>query len=380
MSRKRNIINACPEHIDPRKLPARCYFDKSGNGHWYTTFKVDGKPRRKKIAGPKATMADLYKAMELHVGGDIDNLIWLGKKFRESVQYKQISKASQKDWDYCAKVIENHPSKQPGLTMGKGALSAWSPPVSQKLIDQIAEVNGPSAAAHCARYLKRLSGWGVNRGYLQKEIIGKVEMPKERKQRRLPESELTGKLISFAQERGSLQPHVKGSCSPFIWKALVISHQCRLRGVEVFSLTDDKVLDEGLHCVRAKGSNENITRWSPDLQNAIKSAQDARNAIWSKRRMPVPMKPEDRLIMVNESGLKIKSSAWQKAWRRFMDQAIEAGLITKEQHFGLHDLKRRGVTDTKGTKQDKMQASGHKSIAMLDVYDRSIAVVDAAGE
>lgn len=96
--------------------------------------------------------------------------------------------------------------------------------------------------------------------------------------------------------------------------------------------------------------------------------------------MPVPMKPEDRLIMVNESGLKIKSSAWQKAWRRFMDQAIEAGLITKEQHFGLHDLKRRGVTDTKGTKQDKMQASGHKSQSMLDVYDFSIPTVDAAGE
>jgi hypothetical protein len=42
-----------------------------------------------------------------------------------------------------------------------------------------------------------------------------------------------------------------------------------------------------------------------------------------------------------------------------MPRAIEAKVITEEQRFTPHGLKHRGVTDTKGTKADKRQASGH---------------------
>lgn len=48
--------------------------------------------------------------------------------------------------------------------------------------------------------------------------------------------------------------------------------------------------------------------------------------------------------------------------------------------FGIHDLKRRGATDTKGTKADKKDATGHKSDAMLEVYDHSVPVVPATGD
>lgn len=58
--------------------------------------------------------------------------------------------------------------------------------------------------------------------------------------------------------------------------------------------------------------------------------------------------------------------------------AIETEVITAEQRFALHDPKRRGITDTAGTRADKQQASGHRSAAMLDVYDLSVAVVDPA--
>lgn len=42
------------------------------------------------------------------------------------------------------------------------------------------------------------------------------------------------------------------------------------------------------------------------------------------------------------------------------------------------DLKHRGVTDTKGNRGDKQQASGHKTEQMLDVYDHEVPLVDAA--
>lgn len=47
------------------------------------------------------------------------------------------------------------------------------------------------------------------------------------------------------------------------------------------------------------------------------------------------------------------------------------------EHFTFHDLKRKGVTDTKGNKQE---ASGHRNAAMLNIYDVKPIIVRAAGE
>jgi hypothetical protein len=58
-----------------------------------------------------------------------------------------------------------------------------------------------------------------------------------------------------------------------------------------------------------------------------------------------------------------------------MAMAIKAGVITKAQRFGLRDLKRKGITDTPGTRADKQQTSGHRSECMMDVYDMSVAIV-----
>jgi hypothetical protein len=44
----------------------------------------------------------------------------------------------------------------------------------------------------------------------------------------------------------------------------------------------------------------------------------------------------------------------------------------------LHGLKHRGITDTVGRRAEKKAASGHKSDAMLDLYDHEVAVVEPA--
>jgi hypothetical protein len=51
---------------------------------------------------------------------------------------------------------------------------------------------------------------------------------------------------------------------------------------------------------------------------------------------------------------------------------------TREQRFTLHGLKHRGITDTKGKKAEKKEASGLKTDAMLDLYDHEVAVVEPA--
>jgi len=36
-----------------------------------------------------------------------------------------------------------------------------------------------------------------------------------------------------------------------------------------------------------------------------------------------------------------------------MIAAVAAGMITQDERFGMHDLKRRGITDTQGNRHDK---------------------------
>jgi hypothetical protein len=75
---------------------------------------------------------------------------------------------------------------------------------------------------------------------------------------------------------------------------------------------------------------------------------------------------------VNESGDPLSQSGWQTVWRRFTQLAIKEGVISKNENFGLHDMKRRGVTDTTGTKADKLDATGLGNFSILKVYDKSI--------
>ena len=65
-------------------------------------------------------------------------------------------------------------------------------------------------------------------------------------------------------------------------------------------------------------------------------------------------------------------------WQYFITSAIEAGVISPEQRFTLHGLKHRGITDTVGKKAEKKEASGHRSDAMLELYDHEVAVVEPA--
>ena len=63
-----------------------------------------------------------------------------------------------------------------------------------------------------------------------------------------------------------------------------------------------------------------------------------------------------------------------------MDRAIENGIIEEHERFTLHGMKHKGVTDTKGTLQDKQRASGHKSQSMAAHYDHELAEVAPAAE
>ncbi len=157
-----------------------------------------------------------------------------------------------------------------------------------------------------------------------------------------------------------------------------IGYLCRLRGIETITLTDAHELAEGIMTNRRKGSRDNIVRWTPRLRAAWEGAKAYRAKVWASKSTVVPIRPDRRYIIVASHGGALRKSSLDTAWQRFITSAIEDGTIMAEQRFGLHDLKRRGITDTVGNRADKQEASGHRDGAMMDVYDLSLPLVNAS--
>lgn len=378
--RKRKHNPAIPAHIDQAAIPAAVYFDQRGAGVWYTLYTDEtDTQRRTNLAPASVTLSELHKIMEDRGGIDRDSLRYLCEQFHESPQLKRLSLKTQADYRYCRDVLLPIPTKL-GKPLGELVARKFTPALIQRIIDRIAEDGTPSKAAHVLRYLRRVMQWGRNRGYLDSNPAQGIEAPVERRQRRLPDRHIMTMLIERARERGQLKRGQPGACPAYLWCVMEIGYLCRLRGIETVTLSDANELEMGVLTNRRKGSRDNIVRWSPRLRTAWNAAKTMRDEIWAKRSFPVPPSPAQRHLIVASHGGTLQKSSLDTAWQRFITEAIKEGVVASEQRFGLHDLKRRGITDTLGTRADKQEASGHRDESMMDVYDLSLPVVSPSAD
>ncbi|MNI82211.1 hypothetical protein D3C73_1389000 [compost metagenome] len=72
-----------------------------------------------------------------------------------------------------------------------------------------------------------------------------------------------------------------------------------------------------------------------------------------------------------EHGEPLQKTSLDSTWQRFIQLAISAGIILVEERFSLHDLKRKGGTDTVGNRAERQDALGVTD-AMMKVYDKSV--------
>lgn len=376
---RRRYNPAIPRHIDQAKLPKGVYYDPRGRGRWFTQYRNEaGTLKGVTIADSKATLSELHRIMEQRQGIDRDTLRYLADQFHQSAQYKNLEPKTRKDYDYCRDLALTMPTKL-GKPLGDLATRHFKPALVQRIVDKIAAEGTPAKANHLLRYLRRLFRWGINRGYCDSNPAQGVESAKERRLRRLPELDTIERLTAFARKRGQRSRGEKGACAPYLWIVMELAYICRLRGIEIVTLTDANAITEGVMTNRRKGSRDNIVRWYPRLRTAWQEATELRTRIWRARMTAVPADPARRSLIVAADGGELRKSSLDTAWQRLIKMAIEEEVITKEERFGLHDLKRRGITDTQGTRHDKQEASGHRSAAMLDVYDLSTPIVPWPG-
>ncbi|KPY57621.1 tyrosine recombinase XerC [Pseudomonas amygdali] len=378
--RKRQHNPNIPKYIDQTAIPRDVYFDHRGSGRWYTLyFNEAGRRQRTNLCPANVTLSELHRLVEERSGVDRDSLQYLCDEFHSSQQFKELSKGTQDDYCYSRDVLLAYPTKL-GKPLGELAVKKFTPAMVQRIIDKIAQAGTPSKAAHGLRYLRRLMQWGRNRGFVTDNPAKGIEAPKERKQRRLPDSTVMVDLIKFAHQQGQLKRGEKGACSPYLWYAMEIGYLCRLRGIETITLTDQNELDEGVLTNRRKGSRDNIVRWTPRLRAAWDAAKAVRTDTWQRLKKPVPFRADQRFLIVSASGGQLSKSGLDTAFQRLIVQAIDKGVLTEAQRFGMHDFKRKGITDTAGTRADKQQASGHKDESMMDVYDLSLPVVNPSAD
>lgn len=379
-ARKRKHNPHIPAHIDQAALPAAVYFDHRKGQVWYTLhYDETGKQRRRNIAPADVSLAELHQIMDETFNVDRGTLRYVCGQFHESDRYKKLSPKTHDDYCYSRDVLLNLPTKL-GKPLGDLAVRKFTSALVQRIVDRLADEGTPSKAAHALRYLRRVLQWGRNRGFLEVNPALGIEAPVERKQRRLPNHQVMDTLIDRAIARGLLIRGEKGGCPEYLGYVMELAYLCRLRGIEVVTLTDANELESGILTNRRKGSRDNIVRWTPRLRKAWDNAKAYRAKVWSKRKTAIPIAPSRRNIIVASHGGPLRKSSLDTAWQRFITLALADEIITPEQRFALHDLKRRGITDTAGTRADKQEASGHRDPKMMDVYDHSIPTVSPSAD
>lgn len=372
IGRPRKFDPSIPAHIDQRRIPKGAYWD-ARDRVWYT------KPHNKRanIANAKATLADLHRELERLGAEKVRTIGVVLDRFHESKDFAGLSAGTQKNYEQMRKTVRTYQTSHGALSdMAMADVKTW---MLQLVLDDIAK-EYPTKANHVARYLGRVFAWGVQRNACTHNPARGLAHAKERRRHRMPTSTALDRVVAFVRERAALKAHTLGSLSTWLPYLVDIAYICRLRGIEVLTLTDDQILDEGLRTNRRKGSRDNIVKWSPRLRAIVDAALATRRATWARKKMPVPMRADQRSIIVSERGTPLTRSGLDSAWARLVEAAIEAGVITEAEVFTPHGLKHRGITDTRGTRGTKQQASGHKTEHMLDVYDHEVPIVEPAGE
>jgi len=380
MPRPRKHNPSIPSHIDQACLPTGIYWDRSGKGRWY----VLEHPRKAvTVAGPRAMLSELHAIMEARAGTALRGTVgFVLERFHDSTEFNALADGTKKGYDHQHRLVKQYRTNL-GSTLDTLLVARLTPASIQRIIEAIAsgkpgQPGHPTKANHLLRYLRRTFAWGVRMGHCASNPAAGVKQARERKQFRMPTPEAFAAVRNFAAERGNRVAHSAGSVAPYLAPVMTIAYHCRLRGIEVVTLTDAHATPDGIRSNRRKGSRDNVTAWSPELRAAWTALVELRRQAIERHALATQVRPEDRFLIVSEAGKRLSKSSLDSAWQRLMALVLKgddkgAPVLHEDDYFTLHGLKHRGITDS----EDK-GSGGHRSEQMRQRYDHSLPVVQPA--
>tara|TARA_R100001369_G_scaffold92491_1_gene137885 strand:- start:111 stop:1262 length:1152 start_codon:yes stop_codon:yes gene_type:complete len=377
LGRPRKQNSKIPAHINTTDLPEGLTYDNERLRWRFNYTDSLGKRHDKRVGSQTSTLTQILNNITKLNIEKPNTFNWLVNEYLKDARFLDLKPATQKNYLACYTLIKKQSIKQ--KSVATLLLKDWTSGLCQQINTQIARKNGPSMANHCHSFLSLVFTYGKNYDYLKVNHATGVYKAKCRPVQQWVNDDVYNRVLSYAKQRGSITPKTKGSSPHYLWVMMEVSYLCRLRGVETRTLTEDKLLENGLQCDRRKGSKGNITVYNDRLLFALNSSITRRDQIWKKQNHVIPKRAEDKLIIVNNAGEAISLDSFHSSWQKFIAFAIIDEIITADERFSLHDLKRKGISDTTGTGSDKKDASGHRSDSMMQVYDKSVPVVLPAG-
>jgi len=354
--RKRHTKNT-PSHIDTSKLPTGVWYKNTGTGSWQLTQRDQYNRRHNiRLCGPTATLPEIWSAYENNQKTTTATFLSLSQEYQKTLMFRDLSPLTQKDYLYCHQAVCNR--KTSNGKLGELPLKNWTRGLIRKYRDKRGE-ESKSRANKELSYIKLLFNWALEYEKIKENPATGISKLKVPPRQHYAEDKDYYYLLAIA----------KTSAYDYMPHAMELAYLCRMRLIEVLDFTDANETQDGLVINRRKNSRTNITQWEPRLQKIWDELKKRRNQILTDRKQPHPISPDKRHLFISQrTGNKLTRNAIETAMTRLKaaakEKAKNEGIEFKE--FTFHDLKRKGISDTEG---DKLKASGHRSAAMLNIYD-----------
>jgi integrase len=319
----------CNEH-----LPRHVYRKRTGY-----IYRRDGKDTYLCKQSDPASV--LWAAVErLERGEQEETLRWMLGLYTESNKFKLLADRTRKAYHEYAVTIAGFKTAS-GAKFGDARLDQISPISIRGYLDKYP---APIAANRHIQFLKAAWNWAAQRHVIPDNPCIGVDLNAQPPRDRYVTPEEFAAFKSKAPDQVQL--------------FMELAYLCRARWSEVASLRASDETPDGLRLTRSKGSEGEITAWSPRLR-AVVNACKAHNA-----DAPTPI--TGTYLIHDKRGRRIKQNAFQTAWGRLQRKWEESG----GERFTFHDLKSAGYSD------QREQWAGHKSDRMHKVYSRKLRIVE----
>lgn len=320
------------------KLPK--YVRLSKSRYVYRPYNAElKKPGKEVVLCPgNATLATVWARYEQLVTPQIHSLSSLVSQYLESASFYALAPSTRDGYEKYANTIITTPLSGGGI-FGDIEIFVITPGTVRKYLDK--RHSAPFLANREVQFLNAVFSWAFERDMVKSNPCKGVRKYSEPPRQRYVTDDEYKAVYDLAH------PHIQA--------CMELAYLCRLRKIEILSMTRGQKLEEGLEAVRVKGSRTNIVRWSPRLRAAVN---------WCEPPMA------SNYVIYNRHGKQYTSSAFDNAWKRLMKKTVEEKGIKP---FRFHDLKAKAISDDEG---DKQKGSGHRTSAMVARYDRKTQKVD----
>lgn len=319
---------------DPRMewLPSRVYLTDYGY-HFHP--KAGGKVR---IAPPDASKSAVLRAYEEYVQEhDSTTFAALADKFLASDQFKDRQARTQKDYMTMTNTLKK--------VFGRVHVDDIEPIHIRQFMDIKGQKAKVSANRHKA-VLSAIFSWGYERGLVKSNPVKGVRAFTEKARERYIED----------WEYKLIYEHASDVLKAF----MEISYLCAARKSDVLSLQRQALKPEGVYIRQGKSGVRQIKSWTDRLRNAVNLG------------LSTPSSQPTMFVIHTRTGTKLTASGLRVHWNNAWEKALNE--VATLEHFTLHDLKAKGISDFEGSLSDKQNFSGHKTASQVAVYDRKVKV------